>query len=95
MQKDLVINVAHSARQDTQSHTREDVGIVSLPRVEGLPIQRAWWEGASAGKDAPTLEASTKGCAPSATGSGEQETVHSKPGFPAPSSKLWQNWLRH
>ena len=95
MQEDLVINVVHSARQDAQSHAREDVGVVSLPRVECLSVQRAWWEGASAGKDAPTLEASMKVCAPLATGSGGQEMAHSKHGFLAPSSKLWQNWLRH
>lgn len=48
--------MAHSTRYDTQRDSREDVGVVSLARVEGASIgQRHLVKRTSTGKDAAAL----------------------------------------
>lgn len=60
-EEDVIRYVAHSAGYNPQSNSREDIGVVSLPGVEGAPInQRHLVEGASTSKDAPTLIAEKK-----------------------------------
>lgn len=56
-EEDFLSNVSDGAGGDTQAHTGEDVGIVSLTREERPPIRQGdgvkW---AATGKDAPPLQ---------------------------------------
>lgn len=55
-EEDVIRYVAHSAGHDTQSDPGEDVGVVSLPGVEGASIsQRHLVEWTSAGEDTSAL----------------------------------------
>lgn len=56
-EEDVVRYVAHSTRYDTQSDSREDVGVVSLAGVEGASVgQRHLGKRTSTGKDATALK---------------------------------------
>lgn len=56
-EEDFLSNVSDGAGDDTQAHTREDVGVVSLTRMERPPIRQCdGVKRAAAGKDAPTLQ---------------------------------------
>lgn len=56
-EEDFLSNVSDGAGRDTQAHTGEDVGIVSLTRVERPPIRQCdGVKRAATGKDAPTLQ---------------------------------------
>lgn len=55
-EEDIIRYVAHSTGDNAQSNSREDVGVVSLARVEGASIsQHHLVKWASTGKDAPAL----------------------------------------
>lgn len=55
-EEDIIRYVAHTTGDDTQSHSWEHVGVVSLSGVEGTTIgQRHLVEWTSAGKDASAL----------------------------------------
>lgn len=55
-EEDVIGYVAHTTGYNTQSDSREDVGVVSLPGVEGTSIsQRHLVERAPAGEDASAL----------------------------------------
>lgn len=58
-EEDVVRYVAYSAGYDTQSDSREDVGVVSLAGVEGAAVsQRHLVERTSTGENAPALKKS-------------------------------------
>lgn len=60
-EEDLIWDVPDPASNDAQSHSREHVGIVSLPRNEGPAIfQSHAFKGTSTGKDPSALEAGIK-----------------------------------
>lgn len=55
--EDFISNMLDGASSDTEAYTREDVGVVSLTRVERRPIlqgDRIKWT--ATGKDAPSLQ---------------------------------------
>lgn len=55
-EEDIIRYVAHSTGYNTQSNSREDVGVVSLAGVERASIsQHHLVKRTSAGKDAPAL----------------------------------------
>lgn len=55
-EEDVIRYVSYSAGYDTQSNSREDVGIVSLSGVEGASVsQHHLIKRTSTGKDAPAL----------------------------------------
>lgn len=56
-EEDFLGDVSDGAGSDTQAHTGEDVGVVSLTRVERPPIRQCdGVERAATGEDAPTLQ---------------------------------------
>lgn len=55
-EEDFLSNVSDGAGSDTQAHPGEDIGVVSLTRMESSPVrQRDRVERAPTGEDAPTL----------------------------------------
>lgn len=55
-EEDVIRYVAHSTGYNSQSDSREDISVVSLPGVEGTSIsQRHLVERTSTSKDAPAL----------------------------------------
>lgn len=100
-EEDLVRDVPDPAGDDPQSHSREHVGVVSLPRNEGPAIfQSHTLKGTSAGKDPPALEAGRKSDVAWRSALGSQGGLDSSPEYwtlhhPLPNAQHWAEDAEH